>query len=485
MACKYVDGSYLFHQPCGLWNEACVHGCGYLHLSSSSVGTRKKCCANGRLSSASDNFDEDLTVEYELDPLPKFLSQLISSNKGFSQKSSVYNNLVAMAATIVCNYTNSHGFTQRGHGPQSVFMNGRVHHYMRIASTTSQNCGISYFIFDNIAALAGSAEKQNVDPTVLSQICNGLKHENSYCRDLCFLGVEARRRAENNIVIPRMVDQVQHFDVCSVVNNRQTGAIKLQVKTINGNVSGVNLDSNKVEGLCYPLLFPHAEPGYTNASKHRLSPDEYVMTRMLRPEKSHGNYMTATAAQEPFQCIDSRTGEPFICTEDSCVVETHQVPDVVINRTLRVNRFMIMARLAQYWLMDFYSRVLDQRMSIVRKMKSRIMMGQIRQSYHSLSEHESQDLRDAGYMDTPKEESYLPSSVHGSPRHMAALARNALILVSEFGCPHVFITLTCNPKWPEIVSQLLHGQTAFDRQDVTTTVFKSCLHLMKMNIRNG
>ena len=485
MACKYVDGSYLFHQPCGLWNEACVHGCGYLHLSSSSAGTRKKCCANGRLSSASDNFDEDLTVEYELDPLPKFLSQLISSNKGFSQKSSVYNNLVAMAATIVCNYTNSHGFTQRGHGPQSVFMNGRVHHYMRIASTTSQNCGISYFIFDNIAALAGSAEKQNVDPTVLSQICNGLKHENSYCRDLRFLGVEARRRAENNIVIPRMVDQVQHFDVCSVVNNRQTGAIKLQVKTINGNVSGVNLDSNKVEGLCYPLLFPHAEPGYTNANKHRLSPDEYVMTRMLRPEKSHGNYMTATAAQEPFQCIDSRTGEPFICTEDSCVVETHQVPDVVINRTLRVNRFMIMARLAQYWLMDFYSRVLDQRMSIVRKMKSRIMMGQNRQSYDSLSEHESQDLRDAGYMDTPKEESYLPSSVHGSPRHMAALARNALILVSEFGCPHVFITLTCNPKWPEIVSQLLHGQTAFDRPDVTTTVFKSRLDIMKMNIRNG
>ena len=88
-------------------------------------------------------------------------------------------------------------------------------------------------------------------------------------------------------------------------------------------------------------------------------------------------------------------------------------------------------------------------------------------------------------MDIPKEESYLPSSVHGSPRHMTALARNALILVSEFGCPHVFITLTCNPKWPEIVSQLLPGQTAFDRPDVTAAVFKSRLDLMKMNLRNG
>ena len=80
---------------------------------------------------------------------------------------------------------------------------------------------------------------------------------------------------------------------------------------------------------------------------------------------------------------------------------------------------------------------------------------------------------------------YLPSSVHGSPRHMTALAKNALVLVSEFGCPHVFITLTCNPKWPEIVSQLLDGQTAFDHPDVTVAVFKSRLDQMKMNIRNG
>ncbi len=148
-----------------------------------------------------------------------------------------------------------------------MFMNGRVHHYMRIASITSQNCGISYFIFDDIGALAGSAERQNVDPTILSDICQGLKKENSYCCDLRFLGVEARQRAEGNVVIPRMVDQVQHFDVCSVVNNRQTGAMTLQVKTSNGNVSDVNMDSKKVEGLCFPLLFPRAEPGYINASK--------------------------------------------------------------------------------------------------------------------------------------------------------------------------------------------------------------------------
>ncbi len=102
-----------------------------------------------------------------------------------------------------------------------------------------------------------------------------------------------------------MVDQVQHFDVCSVVNNRQTGAMTLQVRTRNDNVSDINMDSKKVEGLCFPLLFPHAKHGYTNASKSCLSPDEYVMARLLRPEIIGGQYMTASAAHEPYLCIDS------------------------------------------------------------------------------------------------------------------------------------------------------------------------------------
>jgi hypothetical protein len=50
MACKYVNGQYIFHQPCGLWNAPCVHGCGYIHLLSSTPGSRKKCCANSHLS---------------------------------------------------------------------------------------------------------------------------------------------------------------------------------------------------------------------------------------------------------------------------------------------------------------------------------------------------------------------------------------------------------------------------------------------------
>jgi hypothetical protein len=150
-----------------------------------------------------------------------------------------------------------------------------------------------------------------------------------------------------------MVDQVQHVGVCSVVNNRQTGTMSLRVRTHTNSVSDINMDSEKVEGLCFPLLFPHGELGYTNASKSCMSPDEYVMSRLLMPEKIGVNFMTAQAIYAPFECIDSRTGEELVPTEDPSQIDEHQVQGVSIRRRLRVNCFMLMARLAQYWLMDF------------------------------------------------------------------------------------------------------------------------------------
>jgi len=213
MATKFVNGKHVFHQHCGTWSEECVHGCGYIHLSSSTAGTRKKCCATGHLSSASDsdNFDEELMNEHELDLMPSFLARIISTCTDISRKLSIYNNLVAMAGRAVCNYSKLNGWLRRGPGDQCVFIKSRVHHYMKIASSTSQNCGISYFVFDDIASLVGSADARDVDPQILLDICKGLRDGNPYCIELRFLGEEAREHAEGIVVVPRMTNQPTHF----------------------------------------------------------------------------------------------------------------------------------------------------------------------------------------------------------------------------------------------------------------------------------
>lgn len=72
----------------------------------------------------------------------------------------------------------------------------------------------------------------------------------------------------------------------------------------------------------------------------------------------------------------------------------------------------------------------------------------------------------------------LPSSFTGGPRYMQSLYQDAMAIVRKYGKPDLFITMTCNPKWPEITRELLPGQKATDRFDLCCRVFRLKLKAM-------
>ncbi len=147
------------------------------------------------------------------------------------------------------------------------------------------------------------------------------------------------------------------MSVCAVMNCRQTGVMSLQVITTNGSISDVKMNLEKVEGLRYSLLFPHGhgEPGFTNKMKDHISPADYVMARMLMPDKIGCKYMTAPARYySETQIIDSHTREPFASDEDVDQVDQHGM-QMTTCQFLRVKCFILMFRLAQYWLLDFFT----------------------------------------------------------------------------------------------------------------------------------
>lgn len=76
----------------------------------------------------------------------------------------------------------------------------------------------------------------------------------------------------------------------------------------------------------------------------------------------------------------------------------------------------------------------------------------------------------------------LPSSFSGSPRQMTQLYHDAIALVREYGYPSLFITMTANPTWPEINACLVYGQTASDRPDIVSRVFKMKLDKMMKDL---
>ena len=57
-----------------------------------------------------------------------------------------------------------------------------------------------------------------------------------------------------------------------------------------------------------------------------------------------------------------------------------------------------------------------------------------------------------------------------------------MTIVHEFGKLDLFITVTCNPNWPEIKNELLSNQKSSDRSDLISRIFKLKLKLITDNL---
>ncbi|XP_076915948.1 uncharacterized protein LOC143575454 [Bidens hawaiensis] len=59
-----------------------------------------------------------------------------------------------------------------------------------------------------------------------------------------------------------------------------------------------------------------------------------------------------------------------------------------------------------------------------------------------------------------------------------------MTLVQDDGKPDLFLTVTCNPQWPETCDNLKHGQTTQDRPDLVSRVFRAKLEDIKEQLFN-
>lgn len=120
--------------------------------------------------------------------------------------------------------------------------------------------------------------------------------------------------------------------------------------------------------------------------------------------------------------------------------------------------------LFQEYIVDAYAQIERSRLFWLRtnqdKLRSDVYQGIVDAAAHGL------DLDEIGNL------SILPSSFRGGPREMWQLYQDAMAIVRSCGKPDLFITMTCNPMWPEITAELLPTQTGQDRPDLVSRVFK-------------
>ncbi len=128
-------------------------------------------------------------------------------------------------------------------------------------------------------------------------------------------------------------------------------------------------------------------------------------------------------------------------------------------------------RLLQQYIVDAYVAIEQSRLNYLRRNKKKLRAD----LYQGL-----QDALEAGDTDTTTlgTRIVLPSSFTGGPRFMVQLYHDAMAICRSFGLPSYFITFTCNPNWLEIQAELLPGQTATNRPDLVTRVFRMKLSVL-------
>ena len=122
-------------------------------------------------------------------------------------------------------------------------------------------------------------------------------------------------------------------------------------------------------------------------------------------------------------------------------------------------------KLFQQYLVDAYVKVEGNRLSYLKNHQKNLRV----ETYMGLADHIYRLCQKTGVK--PGVPVILPSSFIGSPRCMLQNYQNSMAIVREFGKPDLFITFTCNPKWPEITENLFPGQKPHDRPDIVSRVF--------------
>jgi hypothetical protein len=212
-----------------------------------------------------------------------------------------------------------------------------------------------------------------------------------------------------------------------IVDDEDRTSRDLIIRKVDGGLLRIWENSPSYDALSYPLLFPHGNPGW-----HKNIGDKVTL---MNYSKYH-----LQARQGVFNIL-------------------HQA-----------------GRLSQQYIVDTFARIDQERLNFIRTHQKDIRAEQ----YQGLQEHLlANDGERVG------QRIVLPATYIGSPRNMSAKYQDAMAIVRKYGKPDLFITMTCNPKWPEILAELLPHQKSEDRPDVVVRVFKLKLEALIHEIKKG
>jgi hypothetical protein len=288
----------------------------------------------------------------------------------------------------------------------------------------------------------------DLDPVMIQGLQHVLYELNPYVHQFKTAGEYAQRSENVSLAIRQTVDvdlrthnRPTASEVAAVLINAEEGSERdLILHLRRGGLTKLRETWASYDPLQYPLLFPRGELGWSLDTSYReeirrngnrrVSPREYYAYRL------------------------------FTRPNDFCYL--HKA-----------------GRLFQQYVVDQYAKIEEQRLRYQRSHQSDLR-AELYAGLHDMVQHEGQQA-----LARTGKRIILAPSFTGGERFMKKQYQDAMAIVRAFGKPDLFITMTCNPKWPEIAENLLPGQKADDRPDLVTRVFrlklKALLHDITVN----
>ena len=201
------------------------------------------------------------------------------------------------------------------------------------------------------------------------------------------------------------------------------------VETQTGSLKRISELHPSYLALQYPILFPYGDDGYRIDIPHRGVID---VTNKKRPNCTMREFFA------------------------------YRVQD-------RSNQFSLILnsrRLFQQFLVDAYTMIESERLNFIR-FQQHDLRSDTYENIRKLRYNVQQDLSKVG------KRIFLPSSFTGGSRYMMQNYLDAMAICKWYGYPDFFITITCNPKWPEVQRFLKDTNlNPEDRPDILSRIFK-------------
>ncbi len=210
--------------------------------------------------------------------------------------------------------------------------------------------------------------------------------------------------------------------------------------------------------LQYPLLFPRGENGWYPEMKLSETEDEHAVRVNGRQQRRQQRRQRGIEAEEDDDGDLNQTRRLTLSRYAAYRIQQ------------RPNEFSTLlhgGRLFARYCVDVFASVDEARLRYIRENQTLFRAAQLNHlTDATANDPDNMDLNEIG------QRIILPSSYIGGPRNMTQCFQDSMALARRYRKVDLFVTVTTNPAWPEIVRELEPGDTAYSRPDLVARVFK-------------